>query len=576
MGVSSARPGRRADAAHAAAAPAPCRRIPLGPGEPALSPEDVRDVAAGAATVVLGDAAAACLARSHATVQRCIDENRLVYGLTTGFGPLAGRTVSPAEAETLQRNLIYHLATGVGECLSWEQARAVLLARLASLVQGHSGADLEMVERMVQWLDTGLAPAIPCKGTVGASGDLTPSAHMALALMGEGEVVDRAGRRTPARAALARAGVSPLALRARRGLALVNGTAAMTGLGALVAADARRYLRLALGSAAVTVDLLRGAEEAHHALLARVRPHPGQRDAQALLAQALAGSARLLAPIAEQDWRDYTDRLPPQDPYSLRCLQQLFGAVYDFAHHAERVVRRELNAVTDNPVFDGEADLVVHGGNFYGQHVAFAMDTFAMVLVKAALLLERQLALLCDEKRNRGFPPFLTPSAAGLHSGLMGAQVTASSLVAEMRTQLGHASVQSIPTNGENQDVNTMGTTAARLAGRVLGDAWRVLAIHAVAVAQGVDLAGGTAARPAFAPASLAWRDWVRETVPALAADRPLGGELEALARRLREDTRPPGAVAPAAASSDDAAPYVAAPCVHAPGSRPGGNHVAR
>lgn len=518
----------------------------------AVSLGDAARLAEGDARLALSPFARSRMAAAHQRLTRCVDERRIVYGVTTGFGPLADRLVNAADIETLQRNLIYHLASGVGAPLPWRAARAVAVARLSSLTQGWSGASEALIGGLTALINSDLAPLIPEKGTVGASGDLTPLAHLALALMGEGAFIDPQGDMVSAEAGLARLGVAPLTLAARDGLALVNGVSAMTGIAALNAVDAERMIAWCTALTALTAELLCGRSEAWSAEFAQARPHPGQARAAADLRERVRDSGRIIAARAAEGRLPKTvkaqrperaDR-PLQDPYSTRCAPQILGAVRDAAAFHTQTVERELNAASDNPLFGSEPPFALHGGNFMGQHVAFASDALSNAVIMTAILSERQIARLTDERVNGDLPAFLSGEATGLHSGFMGAQVTATALVAELRAKGSPASIQSISTNADNQDVVSMGTIAARKARDALADAWRVLAIHALAAAQGADLLAraqqsddAEGAPRAVSPAGWAVRGWVRARAEFLAQDRPLAADIERVAADLaRED----------------------------------------
>ncbi|MEO1066649.1 MAG: aromatic amino acid ammonia-lyase, partial [Pseudomonadota bacterium] len=329
----------------------------------------------------------------HETLCRAIADGRHIYGINTGFGALAGRMVDGDDLPTLQKNLVYHLATGVGAPLSWAHGRALLLARLIVLSKGYSGCDVTLLALMRDVLNIGLSPVVPEKGTVGASGDLTPSSHMALALMGEGAFIAKDGTRYDHLAAFDAFGMTPLVLKDREGLALVNGTSAMTGIAALNAAKTARALNLGLRSAAAYADIMGARTEAYDAAFSMVRPHPGQTRAQEILRDLLHGSTRLAdQPIALQTAAgrisEGGEGAWPQDPYSLRCLPQIFGAVFDAVAFHDDIVARELHSVTDNPLIVADEPYALHGGNFYGQHVGFASDMITTALIKLGVLLE--------------------------------------------------------------------------------------------------------------------------------------------------------------------------------------------
>lgn len=493
---------------------------------------DIARVARGA-PVTLGPDAARRMAASERVLERLVAERRRIYGVTTGYGPLADNHVQPEQSDRLQRNLVYHLASGVGAPLPRDQVRAILATRAATLARGHSGIGPQAFGLLLDLLARDVVPVVPEMGTVGASGDLTPLAHVALVLMGEGEAIF-GGERLPGTQALARAGLSPVTFRGKEALALVNGTAAMTGIAALNGVTTRRLLDLSLSLSFAQAEILGGHAEAFDPRLGLARPHPGQRWAHARLSALAAASRRLQPsiqppPVLEAGAAVLHGRALPQDPYSTRCLPQMLGAVADQLDHHDRIVETELNSATDNPlVFAGDGH-VLHGGNFFGQHVAYASDSLALGVIGLAVLAERSLARLTHPQRNGGLPAFLTGGTVGLDSGLMGAQVTATALVAEMRSLATPASIQSIPTNNDNQDVVTMGTIAARKVARLLELCAHVLAIHAIAVAQGVEMRGSDG----FAPATLDLVARVRATVPPLAGDRPLSGDIAALARRI-------------------------------------------
>jgi len=507
--------------------------------------DELEHLARGEARLTLHADAWAAVAASHRYVQRLQSEGRRVYGLTTGFGPLADTRVAADRDAAHQKNLIYHLATGTGPPLERIQARAVLATRILSLARGHSGIRPEALELLVACLNRDLIPAIPARGTVGASGDLTPLAHLALAVMGEGRMLGETGPLDAAEA-LAAAGLTPLAPHARDALALVNGTAAMTGIAALSAPAAERALELAAVLATVNAEVYGAQAGFLNPGLGRVRPHPGQAWAHHTLGALAADSGRLQPdhqpPPPLEAIPDGSGVLGgqalPQDPYTVRCAPQLLGAVRDsLTYHAD-TVGRELQAVTDNPVFAHDEGAVWHGGNFYGQHVAFASDALANGLVKLAVHAERTVARITDPAQNGDLPAFLQGDRTGLQSGFMGAQVTASALVAEMRTLATPASIQSIPTNANNQDVVTMGTIAARQAADLLGLLSEVQAIQALVLAQATELTAAAEGWGGFSAAARGLHALVRRHSPSLTTDRPLSEEIQALAGVLADPAR--------------------------------------
>lgn len=507
----------------------------------ALDTRAVYEVATGQRPLALGAAAAARMAASHATLTRIVEERRRIYGVTTGYGPLASHPVTPEHAAQLQRHLVYHLCSGVGAPLSRVHTRAMMVARAASLAQGFSGVGVPLFEQLLACINLDLVPVVPEMGTVGASGDLTPLAHVALALMGEGEMWYQ-GVRLPSASALQAAGLAPITLGHKEGIALVNGTACMTGIAAISAERARRAAALALRLSVLHAECLGGRLEAWDTRFAVARPHAGQVSAHAALQRWVAGSSRLASPVQPPPPLDESQSadgwLPegelPQDPYTIRCVPQLIGAVLDVLRFHDETVVTELQSATDNPLIFADDDAILHGGNFYGQHVAFASDTLLLGAVKLAIHAERCIARLTDRAQNHGLPAFLHGGPDGVNSGFMGAQVTASALVAELRTRAVPASIQSVPTNGNNQDVVTMGTIAARKTADALDLVYHVLAIHTLSLAQAAELRGGTAL-DGFAPGSRALVRWVRERAEHLHQDRPLSPDIELLSTRLEQ-----------------------------------------
>jgi len=485
----------------------------------------LRGVAEGTVRVTAGEAVLARMRASEVVLARQLASGRPIYGVTTGFGPEARHGVPLDDSIDLQRNLLYHLASGVGPPLSPSATRAMMFARAVSLANGYSALGVRVFDLLLACLNAGVLPSVPEAGTVGASGDLTPLAHLGLLLIGEGDATYR-GATLSARDALDRAGLVPIDLERKDGIALVNGTAAMTGIAALSGVRARRLLEVTLRLGALYAECLDGHAEAFDPRLGTVRPHPGQRHIHARLAALLGDSMRLRrANHVERDG----DLL--QDPYSIRCLPQIFGAAHDVLDFHDGVVETELNAATDNPlVFAADGD-VVHGGNFFGQPVAYASDALALVVINAAIHAERAIARTCNPTQNRGLPAFLHAPPSGLNSGFMGAQVTASALVAEMRVLASPASVQSIPTNGDNQDVVPMGTIAARKTARLLDLAWPVVAIEAMVLAEAVERRGDDPSDGRrFASEGRALVAWIRERVAPVSRDRPLSGDIARLA----------------------------------------------
>jgi len=491
-----------------------------------LALEAVDRIAVGA-PVVLDTAARERLVRSHRQLATLVAAGRVVYGLNTGCGPLCDRPVSPEDGARFQLNLVRSHATGVGAPHPTEVVRATMAVRAQTLAQGRSAVRPAVVEQLVAMLNAGITPLVPEIGSVGASGDLVELAHVARAVAGEG-MVERDGRRLPAAAAFAEAGLSALVLEGREALAMMNGTSCEAAQAALVVVGAQRLVAAAEIAAALVLEVFGANAEAFDERVHRVRPQPGQLASAAHLRALLDGSRRLEDTVARGVPGAERAR-PVQDAYTLRCVPQVMGAVRDTIAHVRDVVAVEINAVTDNPVFFPEDDTVLHAGNFHGQPLALAADHLKVALAEVALFSERRLARLLDPATNDGLPPFLIRVAAGLRSGLMGLQYCASATVAENAVLAHPASLGSVPTNANNQDVVGMGTVAVRQARRLLENARRVVAIELLAAAEALDLRGtdrlGTGTRAAYAA--------VRAIVAPLLEDRPLGDDVERLAASL-------------------------------------------
>ncbi|MEX0692010.1 MAG: histidine ammonia-lyase [Gemmatimonadales bacterium] len=484
-----------------------------------LTLDHVTAVARRGAMVAVAPEAIARAKASRATIERLLASGRSIYGVNTGFGKLASVRIPDDRLRDLQRNLIVSHAAGVGDPLPPDIVRAMMLLRANVLLRATSGVRPVVAERLIALLNAGILPVVPEQGSVGASGDLAPLAHLALALLGEGEV-DVQRSRLPAKEALDAAGIALLTLEPKEGLAFVNGTQAQTAVLALVLADAERLWHHAHVGAAMSVEALRGTPDPFDPRIHAARPHPGQVRSAALLADLLAGSA------LRESHRENDPRV--QDAYSLRCTPQVYGPVADMLAFARQILDTELNASTDNPLLLGED--VVSGGNFHGQYVAMALDTVTVALTTLAGLAERRIERLLNPDLSEGLPAFLAASP-GLESGFMMVQVTAAALVAESRTLCMPASVQSIPTGANQEDWVPMGMVAAFKARRVLANAEHVVAAELLCAAQA--LGGATIAGPTPAPKVVAaWRA-VREVVAPLTADRAPAPDLVRLRARL-------------------------------------------
>jgi histidine ammonia-lyase len=452
-------------------------------------------------------------------VERVLREGRTVYGVNTGFGKLSRVRIGDDELGQLQVNLLRSHACGVGRPLPTATVRALLLLRVRTLATGRSGVRAELIDKLVELLDADLIPVVPSQGSVGASGDLAPLAHVALVLIGEGEV-EHAGRRRPAAEALAAAGIEPIALAAKEGLSLINGTQVTTALTAEALLRAENVARHADVACALTIEALKGTNRAFDPRIQEARPHPGQVTAAANLHGLIAGSA-ILASHAD------CDRV--QDPYSMRCAPQVHGACRDQLEEARRVVEIEINAATDNPLVFAEDGEILSGGNFHAQPVAAAADRIAAAVADLASICERRVENLVNPDLNFGLPAFLTPKP-GLCSGLMIAQVVAAALVSECKALAFPASVDSIPTSANKEDHVSMGPIAARKALQVVENAERVVGIELLAAAQALDFETELATTKPLRAAHAA----LRRRVARLEEDRVLAPDLEAAAELVR------------------------------------------
>ncbi len=484
----------------------------------------VEEVARGGPPRPLDAAERARIETARAVIEAAMASERPVYGVTTGFGQLASVRVPPGDAARLQVNLLRSHAVGAGSPLEEEVVRGMLLLLAGSLRRGHSGARVELVELVLALLERGVVPVVPSRGSVGSSGDLAPLAHLALVLIGEGEATV-AGERMPGGQALARAGLQPIVLTAKEGLALINGTHLMAAAGVLAVRDARRLLDAAIVAVALSLEAFKGSTVPFDERLHAVRPQPGPARAAARLRALLAGSEVV---------RSHADCGRVQDPYTLRCAPQVIGAVDDALRYVATAIEHELEAVTDNPlVFPAATEApgagdVLAGGNFHGQPLALPLDHLALALCELASFSERRIYALLSPSY-AGLPPFLSPEP-GLSSGLMIAQYAAAALVNECQVLSHPAGAGSIPTSAGTEDFNSMGALAALKARAVVAGAAHVIATELVCACQGLEFH-----RPLRTTAILEGAvEQVRAYVPRLEEDRSLAAELAALADALR------------------------------------------
>ena len=485
-----------------------------------LTIADVVALAAGGRSVTLAPSAAARMRATRTVVEGLAARGEAVYGVTTGFGKLSDVAIPADQLAQLQVNLIRSHAAGVGPRLPEEEVRAMMLLRANVLAKGFSGARPALAELLCGMLNARCWPDIPEQGSVGASGDLAPLAHLALALIGEGEL-NHPGGRGPAAEVLAAHGLTSVTLGPKEGLALINGTQAHTAVAALAVTAARRAWVTAHVAGAMSLEALLGTPTPFDPRIHGARGQRGQQVSAALLLELLRDSQ------IRESHREGDTRV--QDAYALRCMPQVHGPVLEAIEFAEGLITTELNAATDNPlVFDDGT--MLSGGNFHGQAVALALDVLAIVMTNLAVMSERRIDRLVHPDLNEGLPPFLTPTA-GVSSGFMMAQVTAAAITSECKGLAHPASVDSIPTDGSKEDVVPMAMGAATKLRRLLRNVESVLAVEVMCATQGIDfrrpLRGSRAVEAAHAE--------VRSLVPALTADRVLGPDIERLALAIRQ-----------------------------------------
>jgi histidine ammonia-lyase len=496
------------------------RTLELDPG--ALSLGDLLAIHAGGVSIAIDPRARAAVEASAAVVARAAAGEAPVYGVNTGFGKLASTRISAADLARLQLNLIRSHSVGVGAPLAPAVVRLMLAMKAASLARGHSGVRPRVIEALLEVHNAGLVPCVPSQGSVGASGDLAPLAHMTLALMGEGEMlVD--GRRQRAAPLLRAAGIEPLRLEAKEGLALINGTQTSAALALHALFGFEPVLEAALVVGAMTVDAARGSDGPFDPRIHRLRGQPGQIDVAQYYRALLAGSG-IRASHLEGD-----DRV--QDPYCLRCQPQVVGACLDQLRHAALVLLREANAVTDNPLVFAvdDAGTILSGGNFHAEPVALAADAMAVAIAEVGAIAERRIAMLIDSNVSR-LPPFLTRDP-GLNSGFMIAHVTAAALASENKSLAHPASVDSLPTSANQEDHVSMATFAARRLQPMIANTAHILGIELLAAAQGIEFL-----RPLTSSAALeAAHALLREHCPSVDADRHLAPDIERATRLVAD-----------------------------------------
>ena len=483
-----------------------------------LTLEDVVQVARHNEQVLLHESAIPRIKSSRAVVETAIKKGKVVYGVNTGFGDLAEVSINKEDLARLQVNLIRSHSAGVGPPFSHEAVRGMMLLRANALAKGYSGVRLEVIETLIEMLNKDVTPVVPQKGSVGSSGDLAPLAHMALVLIGEGKAY-RSGKIVSGRDALRKAGIKPIVLQAKEGVALINGTQPMSAVGVLATYDALKLIHDVSIASSMSLEALRGTRMAADERIHSVRPHEGQTDVAAAQRKILLDS---------EINQSHADCGKVQDAYSLRCIPQVVGASLDAIRYAYSVLEIEINAATDNPLVFGDDGIVISGGNFHGQPIALAMDFLGIAVSEIASISERRVNRLVNPHLSE-LPAFLT-TEGGLESGMMIAQYTAAALVSENKVLAHPASVDSIPTSADQEDHVSMGTIAARKAIDILENAQNVVAIEYMCACQGIDY---LAPLKPSEPLEEAHKT-IRNVVPKLEDDRPLSTDIAKIRELMR------------------------------------------
>ena len=459
-------------------------------------------------------------------------KNKIIYGINTGFGPMAQYKISEEDQYQLQYNLIRSHASGSGDVFTDELSRATMLARLNNLMQGYSGVHPEVVELISTLLNKKIHACIFQRGGVGASGDLVQLAHLALNLIGEGEVLVNGQLQSTAEV-FKREGVKPLGIHLREGLSLINGTSAMTGVGFVNVIEAKKLVNIAVTLSAITNELMKSFDDHFSLELNHVKHHPGQQRIAEGMRQFLHDS-KLIRKRPEHLYHRkieeavFTDKV--QEYYSLRCVPQILGPIYDTLINTERVLEDEVNSVNDNPIIDHAKEMVYHGGNFHGDYVALEMDKLKIAMAKLCMLAERQLNYLLNDKLNQKLPPFVNLGKLGFNFGVQGMQFTATSTTAENQTLSYPMYLHSISNNNDNQDIVSMGCNAAFLTRKVIDNTFDVLAIQTISLMQAIDY---LKCHTRLSSATHALYDEVRAIVPAFVEDQPKYKVLQEVKRYL-------------------------------------------
>ncbi|HTL09478.1 MAG TPA: aromatic amino acid ammonia-lyase [Chitinophagaceae bacterium] len=490
-----------------------------------LSLDDCNEILFNGRQITIPPEALARVDASHQFLKK-FSKNKLIYGINTGFGPMAQYKVSEENITQLQYNLIRSHCSGGGKLLEPLLVKALMLARLNSLLQGFSGVHTDIVKLLATLINKNVYPCIYEHGGVGASGDLVQLAHLALVLIGEGEVIYEE-RQQPTEEVFAALGITPLAIYMREGLAILNGTSAMTGIGLVNIIEAKKLLEWSVTLSAMTNEVVEAFDDHYSYELNVVKKHVGQNHIAAMEREMLKDS-KMIRSRSQHLYKPeninqevFEDKV--QEYYSLRCVSQILGPIYDTIMQAEAVLINELNSVNDNPVIDFENQNIFHGGNFHGDYVSLEMDKLKVATTKLSMLAERQLNYLLNDKLNQKFPPFVNLGVLGFNFGVQGMQFSATSTVAENQTLSFPMYVHSIPNNNDNQDIVSMGCNAANITKRVIDNSFEVLAIQMVAVLQAVDFLACT---PRLSSYTLQVYKEVRKIFPKFIEDKPMYKEL--------------------------------------------------
>ena len=492
-----------------------------------LSIEDVVAVARHGSSAKVSEEAIRRVHQSREKLIQLIDEKGVIYGVTTGFGAFGNVNIPEKDLKQLQVNLIRSHSSGVGNSLKKDETRALMLLRANTLAKGHSGVRYIILDMLIKMINKGVHTVIPEKGSVGASGDLAPLSHMGLAMIGEGSV-EHKGTVLDATTALVQAGIQPVELDLKEGVALTNGTQMMTGLAALAVHDAKNLLNAAEVAAAMSLEALCGIKDAFDKRIHAVRPHGGQTKCAEHMRGILSGSSLVRSSSEAVKRNEY-----PQDPYSLRCIPQVLGSVHDTLDFAGRIVEVEVNSATDNPLVFPESGECLSGGNFHGQPISAAMDYLGIGLTTVGNFSERRTARLIDERLNRGLPAFLISEEGkrGIQSGFMTLQYTAAALASENKVFSHPASVDSVPTSANFEDFVSMGPIAARKAREILKNTEYIVAIELLCAAQAVEFRGkdrmGKGTKSAY--------QLIRKRVPRLIEDRALYKDIEVVRAMINQ-----------------------------------------